>query len=398
LYDAPMEVGAVTRAETGAETRALRREVERLEGEVQSHQQTIASLEDRVKILQDFAGEINAERARKGSIRRRIERLRAPAFTLSVQYPPRPLRVPRSYSRVRPPDPAPRITVVTPSFNHGAYIERTIRSVINQGYPNLEYVVQDGGSTDRTGEILARHAHELARVVSQADHGQADAINRGFARTTGEIMAYLNSDDLLLPGSLASVASFFARHPEVDAVYSHRLVIDAADRDIGMWMLPPHRDWVLTLADYVPQETLFWRRRAWEQAGGCLNTDLHFALDWDLLLRFMANQANLVRLPRFLGAFRTHPKQKTLASTDLGHHETASLRDHWHGYEMSPVEVTMRLRQFYRRHLMTRYLHRLRGLVPTRRIEVLTATPVARQPCKLPEAAQDREREAAPRT
>jgi glycosyltransferase involved in cell wall biosynthesis len=381
----------MTAMEPDAQSRELRRTVDRLEEELAQQRQTIDSLQHTVKLLQDFAGAVNAERANQGVIRKRLRRLRTPALELHEQHPPRPLRVPRRYLRVSPPDPAPRISIVTPSYNQGSFVERSIRSVTNQGYPNLEYVVQDGGSTDETTQILARYAGRLARAVSAPDDGQADAINRGFAGTTGEIMAYLNSDDLLLPGSLAYVAAYFVRHPDVDAVYGHRVVVDAIDREIGIWALPRHRDWVVTIADFIPQETLFWRRRLWDRAGARVDAKLQFALDWDLLLRFVAADAKIVRLPRFLGAFRTHPLQKTLANTDVGVGEAAFLRDRWHGYKMSHLEVHDRLRPFYRRHIAAHILWRLREFIPKRRLHCLTATPLADRPQLSPAPGRDRE-------
>jgi glycosyltransferase involved in cell wall biosynthesis len=348
--------------------RAGRQELKRIiaeqADELERQRAEIDGLQESVQTLLNFAGMINAERDR---------RLTRPALSITPQHAPRPLRVPRRYLRARAPDPAPRISVVTPSFNQGNYIERTIRSVLDQGYPNLEYVVQDGGSSDGTLEVLERYAPRLARVVSEPDEGQADAINRGFADSTGEIMAYLNSDDLLLPGSLAYVAAFFAQHPDVDAVYGHRVVIDPLDRDIGMWVLPPHRDWVVTIQDFVPQETLFWRRRSWERVGGRFDSALYYAMDWDLLIRFVGSGIRMVRLPRFLGAFRTHPEQKTLAATRVALSEAAALRERRHGYAMSPGEMEQRLRPFFLRHKLFHLLQQASDRIPIPRVNLLDA-------------------------
>ena len=155
------------------------------------------------------------------------------------------------------------ISIVTPSFNQGHVLEATLRSVLDQGYSALQYVVQDGGSTDASVAILERYSARLFAWESARDGGQSAAINRGLRRTTGDIMAYLNSDDILLPGSLAYVADFFARHPDVDVVYGHRVLIDDTGAEVGRWVLPPHDDRVIAFADFIPQETMFWRRRAW---------------------------------------------------------------------------------------------------------------------------------------
>jgi glycosyltransferase involved in cell wall biosynthesis len=185
-----------------------------------------------------------------------------------------------------------------------------MRSVLEQGYPNLEYVVMDGGSKDETGEILARYRDRVTYCESAPDKGQADAVVRGFAHTNGEIMAYLNSDDVLAPGALDFAARFFAAHPEVDAVYSHRVFIDESNIVTRYWILPPHHTWMMQRWDYIPQETCFWRRRIYEKVGG-IDPSFQFALDYDLFVRFM-EQGRMERANRFLGAFREHSSSKTV--------------------------------------------------------------------------------------
>ena len=156
--------------------------------------------------LQDVEAALReqTERRSRGRVRERLRAWSAPRLGKLRQHAPAPLLVPTSYLRTDPPSPAPRISIVTPSLRQGRFIERTIYSVLSQGYPDLEYVVQDGGSDDGTVEVLRRYEDGLAGWVSEPDGGQGDAVNRGFARTRGEIMAYLNSDDLLLPGSTTS--------------------------------------------------------------------------------------------------------------------------------------------------------------------------------------------------
>jgi glycosyltransferase involved in cell wall biosynthesis len=204
---------------------------------------------------------------------------------------------------------APKISVVTPSYQQGHFLEWTMRSVLEQRYPNLEYVVMDGGSTDETGEILVRYKDRLAYYESAPDKGQADAVARGFEHSSGEIMAYLNSDDLLAPGALDFVARFFSAHPEVDAIYSHRVFIDEQNLVTRYWILPAHHSWMMERWDYIPQETCFWRRRLYEKVGG-IDTSFQFALDYDLFVRFM-RAGRMERVNRFLGAFREHPSSKT---------------------------------------------------------------------------------------
>jgi hypothetical protein len=230
-----------------------------------------------------------------------------------AQYPPRELDLGPGAPSLPLPNPAPTISIVTPSLNQGRFLAATLDSVLEQGYPALEYFVQDGGSSDRSVEVLRRYHSRLTGWVSGPDGGQADAINRGFAHTHGAIMAWLNADDLLLPGTLAYVAGYLHAHPEVDAVYGHRIVIDEQGREVGRWVLPRHTRGMVVWRDYIPQETLFWRRTLWDKAGGHLDASLHVGMDWELAARFESLGACLVRLPRFLGAFRTHAGQKSLA-------------------------------------------------------------------------------------
>lgn len=242
------------------------------------------------------------------------------------QYPPRPLSV---TTVVRPgnDDDLPSLTLVTPSYNQAAFIARTLESVLQQGYPKLEYVVQDGNSPDGTRHILAAFSQSGVVVRSEADGGQGDALNRGFAGSRGEIMAYLNSDDLLLPGSLHLVGRYFRDHPEVDVVYGNRLIIDETDAEVGRWILPAHDPDVLRFVDYVPQETVFWRRRLWERTGAHIDATMQFALDWELLLRFQDVGAVMHHLPDLIGIFRVHPQQKSQALLrQRGAQEMALLR------------------------------------------------------------------------
>jgi glycosyltransferase involved in cell wall biosynthesis len=179
----------------------------------------------------------------------------------------------------------------------------------------------------------------LRHWESRADQGQSHAINLGFAHSSAEIMAYLNSDDLLLPGALHYVANYFAQHPEIDVVYGHRIIIDENDQEIGRWVLPPHNSKVLTVEDFVPQETLFWRRRIWNKVGG-IDESFKFAMDWDLLLRFQHEGAKFKRLPRFLGAFRVHTQQKTSAEMEItGKKEIERLLIRYHGRVLNALEI-----------------------------------------------------------
>jgi glycosyltransferase involved in cell wall biosynthesis len=278
---------------------------------------------------------------------------------LQFPEPARLLRVPARYHRKPELKDPPLISVVTPSFNQGRYLAQTIESVLGQDYPRLEYVVQDGGSADETAAVLARYRHRLHHCAMQKDNGQSHAINLGFAHTSGDVMAYLNSDDLLLPGSLHAVAKFFEDRPEVDVVYGHRVVIDQRGDERGRWVLPPHDAEALKWADYVPQETLFWRRRLWEQVGG-IDESFRFAMDWDLLLRFQEAGAKFHRLGRFLGAFRVHDSSKTVTVVNAtGQEEMGRLRRRCHGRDVTPAEINDAIRGYVWRHVLCNRMYRL---------------------------------------
>ncbi|HEY5262554.1 MAG TPA: glycosyltransferase family 2 protein, partial [Solirubrobacteraceae bacterium] len=276
--------------------------------------------------------------------RARLRLVTAPRIGALAHSPPAPLRLPVGYWRADLPDQVPSISIVTPSYQQGRYIERTIFSVVGQQYPRLEYVVQDGGSTDETLDVLRHHDAEISSWESGPDGGMSEALNTGFSRTSGEIMAYLNSDDLLLPGSLAYVARFFDAHPEIDVLYGDRVLIDSGDQAVGTWVLPRRHDGeVLTFVDFVPQETLFWRRRAWDGVGGQFDTTFKFAVDWDLLLRFHERGASFAHVPRFLGAFRVHSAQKTQREDKRAVSECNRLRRRIHGRQVSPEEAVSRI-------------------------------------------------------
>ena len=267
---------------------------------------------------------------------------------------------------MRPPGPVPppgrplSISLVTPSYGQAEFLERTLLSVLGQGYPWLHYRVQDGGSSDGSVSILEKYQDRLGGWESAPDGGQAQAINRGFAHSQGEIMGWLNSDDLLLPGALNYVARYFLEHPQVDLVYGHRVLIDRRDQEIGRWLVPPGQDEILGWADLIPQETMFWRRSLWEKVGGRLDESFQFALDWDLLLRFREVGASMRCLPRFLGAFRIHDQQKTSAQIlTIGEAEMFRLRERSLGRRVNQQEVFEACCPFYRRAKRQHFLYRM---------------------------------------
>jgi glycosyltransferase involved in cell wall biosynthesis len=201
-----------------------------------------------------------------------------------------------------------KFSIITPAFNSGKYIESTIRSVVNQGYGDFEHIVMDGGSKDGTIEILKRYPH--LNWISEKDSGQSDAINKGFSKSTGEILAWQNADDLYLPGAFEKVAQCFRENPEVDLVYGDYQLISMD----GSWICDVHPiDWSLwkfAHGRFVPlQPTAFWRRRVYERLGD-LRTDLHYCMDVDFFSR-AARSFTFKRIPAILGQFRVHDESKT---------------------------------------------------------------------------------------
>lgn len=199
-----------------------------------------------------------------------------------------------------------RISVVTPSFNQGELVEATLRSVITQQYPALEYVVIDGGSADDSVAIISRYAEDFAYWVSEPDRGHAQALNKGFARTSGEVMCWLNSSDLHYPWTLETVAKVFSDLPEVDWIMG--VPTQFSSRGGPKSARPAYfnvYDFLAGHYRWVQQESVFWRRSLWERAGGRLDESLQCAADFDLWLRFL-RLAPLYHVDTILGGYRVH--------------------------------------------------------------------------------------------
>lgn len=262
-------------------------------------------------------------------------------LTLVPEHSPRPIRPDALPTRGLDPAGA-LITVVTPSYNQAEWLGQNIASVHYPSSDRIRHLVMDGGSRDGSKEVLENHHEHLAHWVSETDGGQADAIAKGFEHPAGrdaEIMAWLNADDHYLPGTLPFVQRYFETHPEVEVLYGDRIIVDEDDAEVGAWILPPHDNEVLRMYDFVPQETLFWRRSIWEKVGG-IDRSFQFALDWDLLLRFAEAGANIMHVPYKLGAFRVHHRQKSAAAMgQTGQNEIDSLRRRTWGREITPSEI-----------------------------------------------------------
>jgi glycosyltransferase involved in cell wall biosynthesis len=214
-----------------------------------------------------------------------------------------------------------KISIVTPSFNQGKFIEETIRSVVEQNYPNLEYIIVDGGSTDGTVDCIKNYEKDLTWWVSEADRGQSHALNKGFGKSTGEIMAYLNSDDLYCPWTFKTVASIFCEFPEIDWLTSLRPIIWNVsgepvinDEKRGFTRHAFYSGRTLGCSEkhigWIMQEATFWRRSLWEKAGSYILEKFEYAMDFELWARFYEH-SELVGICVPLGGYRLHGQQKS---------------------------------------------------------------------------------------
>lgn len=213
----------------------------------------------------------------------------------------------------------PKVSIVTPSYNQGRFLEETILSVLDQKYPNLEYIIIDGGSTDNSVEIIKKYEKHLAYWVSEKDSGQTEAINKGFRRCTGDIVAWINSDDIYLPNTFNFIVDYFIDHPEIDFVYGDAKIIDANgsfimhrkevpfDRTMGL---------LIGFGFLIPQPSTFWRRKIFESVG-LLDEKLQYAMDSDLWAK-VSEKHEIKHIPRYLSEARYHDEAKTVQILKVG--------------------------------------------------------------------------------
>ncbi|MEP2934944.1 MAG: glycosyltransferase family 2 protein [Gilvibacter sp.] len=209
----------------------------------------------------------------------------------------------------------PKITVVTPNFNQGAFLERAILSVLDQNYPNLEYIIIDGGSTDNSVAIIEKYSEHLHYWESAKDQGMYFAINKGFDQSSGEIMCWINSDDVLWKGSLHAVANIFNSDKNLSWLQGYPSVID--EQGALLYQRPPvgseahfYSYQFVNDFEFIQQESTFWSRSLWEKAGGRLNTSYALAADFDLWMRFFEHE-KLYCTKQQLAAFRKREGQKS---------------------------------------------------------------------------------------
>jgi glycosyltransferase involved in cell wall biosynthesis len=266
-------------------------------------------------------------------------------------------------------DSWPRITVVTPSYNQAMFLEETIRSVLLQAYPNLEYVVMDGGSTDGSREIIRKYEKHLAYWTSAKDAGASDAIKKGFERATGSLFAYLNSDDVYLPDALHQIEAGF-RQKAADIVYGNMYWMDREGKIVGERRQTPFSriGYLYGGADLM-QPATFWTAEIYRKAGG-MDPSFQFAFDMDLFARFMASGAKFAHIRQFVASFRMHSAQKSDVINESGRRETNLIRERHARFPVQSVFGRL-LRSFARIQRMMWYLRQgdllwLIGRIPDR--------------------------------
>ena len=205
----------------------------------------------------------------------------------------------------------PKITIVTPSFNQASFIKETIESVLNQDYPNFEYFVVDGGSTDGSVDIIREYEDRITWWISEKDDGQSDAINKGFRRSTGELCAWVNSDDVLLPNCLREIAEFYLANNQPDIINSNCIYINAESKIIGVSIVPKQTYFFAKRCVwFLTQPAVFYKTSVIRQ-NNYLNVDFHLAMDVDMWIKLMKMNCRFEHIPKFLGAFRRQENSKT---------------------------------------------------------------------------------------
>ena len=241
----------------------------------------------------------------------------------------------------------PRISIVTPGLNQGQFIEETIRSVLLQGYPNLEYIIIDGGSTDDSVDIIKKYIQWLAYWITEPDRGQSHAINKGLTRATGEILAYINSDDLYEPGAFKKIAKIFMGNETCLMVSGSCLVFDEHnDKTIFKPNWPDHPSELMgSLSSTIPQPAVFWRKDAYKRAGG-FEEKLNYSFDHEFFIRIGRIGGHPELIPDVIARYRDHAKSKTRTFRTKFYDEQAYIvRKHGKACGLSSLEIKQKIKR-----------------------------------------------------
>ena len=256
----------------------------------------------------------------------------------------------------------PLVSIITPSFNQGHFLEQTIQSVLSQDYPRLEYIIVDGGSTDSSVDVIQQYADKINWWVSERDQGHADALNKGFARATGDILAWLNSDDTYQPGAIRQAVDFLLAHPGISMVYSDANLVDERGQYLGRF---PARQtsysMMLNGTVNIPQATTFFWTHSWKQVGP-LDLTLKYAFDYDLWVR-LAKIAPIVYVRQTWANFRLHEAGKTVYLDDRCYPDMIRVSRREGSGKFSPLVMRWYIRRLTYAWLPLRLRVRLRQLI-----------------------------------
>ncbi len=253
----------------------------------------------------------------------------------------------------------PKISVITPSYNQAQFLEDTILSVLGQEYPNLEYIVMDGGSNDGSREIIERYADRITYWQCQPDNGQADAINQGFSRATGDILGWLNSDDMYLPGTLHHIARQFEGVNRPTIMFGNSVHIFEEHTGIfGSKVEEKHAMYDLDLVDYIIQPSSFWNRETWK-TNGPLNEEMHFGFDWAWFIEAERAGVDFRPLRRYLSIYRKHDAHKSGTGGEKREQELLKLYETYN----TPAQVAA-----YKKHKTQTSIRQLQRLMIKLRI------------------------------
>jgi glycosyltransferase involved in cell wall biosynthesis len=229
----------------------------------------------------------------------------------------------------------PKISIITPSYNQSKYLEDTIQSVIGQNYPALEYIIIDGGSTDNSVEIIKKYEGYISYWESRKDKGQANAINRGFSIATGDIIAWLNSDDFYLPGTLNYISRVFGQESDLKIVFGNCFHLDEdKKRAYGSDVRFSQENRDIEFGDYIIQPSSFWNKRTFETVGE-LDESLTYAFDWEWFIRAKRKSVVFCPVDRFLSTYRIHSEHKTHTGGLTRTRELASVYRRFHSEQLA---------------------------------------------------------------